>query len=569
MISILLAIMAATPPPSFLSPCTVPGVKGEARCGTYEVWENREARSGRRIGLKVVVLPATGSPREPDTITFLAGGPGEPASDEIPFVATFFPDLREHHDLLFVDQRGTGGSHPLVCDLDPGKDPQTALGAFFPADRVRDCRADLEKTSDLRMYTTSSSMDDLDEVRAALGYDKLDLFGDSYGTRAALVYIRRHPDHVRTAVLQGVTPPADVVPLRFPRYAQFSIDSVFNDCAGDAACSKAFPHLSSDLRAILARTAAKPVPVEISDPQTGEPIHVALSRDLLAEALRYLLYQAGTALYVPTLVHQAAGGDFGPLAEFALSSRRELVNGIGTGLYLSVTCSEDLPFIKPADAEREARNTFLGDYRYRDQRAACEAWVRGPIPPDFHEAVRAETPVLLISGSWDPVTPVSDAEQTAATLPHSLSIVIPAGSHGDNGLPGADACIASITSAFIDHGGASGVDTSCVKRLHRAPFPTEPLETKPVALTAEQQAALAGHYTAAKGPALEIVLEHGKLIARVEGEEGQYALAAVSPTRFRLLGLFGVYLDVAARDGKTVVTLVRGGVPTLTWTRVE
>ena len=552
---------------SFLSPCDIPGVKEKARCGTVEVWENCEAKSGRRIGLKVVVLPATGSPREPDAITFLAGGPGEPATSEAPDIATFLPALREHHDLLFVDQRGTGGSHALECDLYPGKDPQSALGAFFPADQVRACRAALGKVADLRMYTTAPSMDDLDEVRAALGYDKLDLFGDSYGTRAALVYIHRHPTHVRVAVLQGVTPPSDLIPLRFPRYAQNSIDSVFAGCRAEAACVKAFPDLSGDLRAILERTAAKPVPVEILDPQTGEPIHVALSRNLLGESLRYLLYQAGTALYVPDLVHQAASGDFAPLAEFALASRRELVNGIGQGLYLSVTCSEDLPLIKPADAEREARNTFLGEYRYGDQSAACDAWVRGPIPSDFHQPIRAQTPVLLISGSWDPVTPISDAQEAAATLPHSLSIVIPAGSHGDNGLPGADACIASIANQFVEHGGAEGIDTSCVTRLHRAPFPTEPVETKALTLTAAQQAALTGHYTAEGGPALDIALEHGKLIARMQGETGQYALAAVSPTRLRLLGLFGVYLDVATKDGHTVVTLDSGGASSLTWTR--
>src|SRR5262249_37754717 len=159
----------------------------------------------------------------------------------------------------------------------------------------------------------------------------------------------------------------------------------------------------------------KPVDVEILDLQTGDPLHVSLSRSLLGEALRYLLYQAGTSLYVPVVIHQAASGDFAPLAEFALASRREFVNGIGQGLFLSVTCSEDGPFIKAEEAEREAKGTFPSDSRYLNERAACDAWVRGPIPVDFHQSVRADTPVLLISGEWDPVTPPSDAKQTAAT----------------------------------------------------------------------------------------------------------------------------------------------------------
>ena len=544
-----------------LSPCDVPGVK-VARCGTYEVWENREAKSGRRIALNVVVLPATGS-RERDAVTFLAGGPGDNATRHAAEVAGMLAGVREHRDILLVDQRGTGKSHPLECDLYPGDDPQTALGKFLPPERIRDCRASLAKTSDLRMYTTAPSVDDLDEVRAALGYDRLDLIGGSYGTRAALIYIRRHPDHVRSAVLLGVSPPSDPVPQRFPRYAQNAIESVFAACRADSGCGKAFPDLQRDLLAITARTETKPVEAEILDSRTGDPLHVSLSRNLLAEALRFLLYQSGTALYVPVLVHQAASGDFAPLAEFALASRRELVNGVGWGLYLSATCSEDFPSINAADAERDAKGTFLGDYRFRDQRSACEAWIRGPVPADFHQPVRADTPVLLVSGSWDPVTPPSDAQEAAATLSRGLSIVVPAGAHSNDGLPGADECIAAIANQFINRGNASGVDTSCVKRLQRAPFPTAPVVTKAIALTPAQQAALAGHYAAEGAPSLDIVIVKGKLIGRLQDEPEQLALAPISPTRLRPLGLFGVYLDFQGNQ----VSFVRNGVPESTWTR--
>ena len=562
LLSVSTVVQAQT---SFLSPCNIPDVKG-ARCGTYQVWEDREAKSGRRIGLNVVVLPATGS-REPDAVTYLAGGPGDAATRQVAYLAALFAEVRKHRDILLVDQRGTGKSHPLECDLYPGDDPQTALGPFMPADRVRACRASLAKTSNLQMYTTAPSVDDLDEVRAALGYDRLDLFGGSYGSRAALVYVRRHPEHVRVAVLEGISPPSDLVQLRFPRYAQNAIESVFAACRADSKCSKAFPDPAHDLQVILARTAARPVDSEILDSRTGDALHVALSRNLLGEALRYLLYQSGTALYVPTLLHQAASGDVAPLAEFALASRRELVNGVGWGLYLSATCSEDLPFINSQDVEREAKGTFLGDHRYREQRAACDAWTRGPIPADFHQPVRADTPVLLISGSWDPVTPPSDAQDAEATLPRSLKIVIPGGAHSYDGLPDADTCVATIANQFVSHGSATGVDTSCVSRLHHAPFPTAPVETKPVALTPAQKSALAGHYTSEGAPSLDVLMVKGKLIGRLEGEPEQLALSAVSPTRLRPLGLFGVYLEFQKKDGGLQVSFVRNGIPETTWTR--
>lgn len=550
-----------------LAPCDVPGLEEKARCGTYEVWENREAKTGRRIALKVVVVPATGSPREPDALTYLGGGPGEAATPLAASLAQVFGSIRQRRDILLVDQRGTGSSHPLECDLYPGNDPQTALGPFFPLDRVRACRAGLGKIADLRMYTTAASADDLDEVRAALGYDRLDVFGGSYGTRAALVYIRRHPQQARVAALQGVNPTFDPVPLNFPQYAQHAIERIFADCDADATCHAAFPDLAGDLRAIVAR-AAKPIWVDILDSQSGDSVRVYLSRNLLGEALRYLMYQSASALFVPALVHQAAGGDVAPLAEFALRSRRQLVNGLGQGLYLSVTCAEDLPFIAPAAAARAAANTFLGDYRYQQQRAACEAWVRGPIPRDYRDPVRADTPVLLFSGSWDPVTPASNAEQVAATLPHSLSVVIAGGGHDYAGLPGAEQCVAMITTQFIQRGSAEGIDTSCVGRLRRPPFPTSPLETKAARWTDEQLSAIAGHYVAQGAPSLDITVENGKPVGRVEGEGDPIRLVPVSPTRLRLLGEVGSYLVVEGQDEKpSRITFERAGTRVVTWTR--
>ncbi len=547
-----------------LAPCDVKGVAGKAQCGTFDVWENRDAKSGRRISLKVVVLPATGTDREPDALTYLAGGPGEAATTVAPFFATQFAAFHAKHDIVLVDQRGTGGSHALECDLYPGKDPHAALGSFFPLDRVRACRATLEKNADLRFYTTVASVDDLDDVRAALGYEQLDLFGGSYGTRAALVYMRRHSAHARAAVLQGVDPPSDLIPLHFPEDAQHAIDAVFADCAADAACHQAFPDLAADLRTIVARSQSAPVPAEILDPQTADPVRVSLSRDLVAEALRYLMYQSATALFVPDLVHQAAGGDFAPLAEFALFSRRTLVNGLGQGLYLSVTCSEDLPFINPADAERAAASAFLGDYRYRQQRAACDAWVRGPIPAGYHEPVRVGNPVLLMSGSWDPVTPPANANQVASTLPNSTNILVPSGGHDYEGLEGAETCTSAIANEFLERGSGKGVDTSCVERIRRPPFPTRPTQTKPAKLTEAQLAAFAGRYVANGAPDLEIRLSSGKLIGTVGGDT--VALVAVGPTRLRLLGAIGSYLDADMENGRPArLTLDRTGVKTLTW----
>jgi len=192
----------AKTPSLVLSPCNIGGSSEKVKCGTHEVYENRNSKKGRKISLKVVVFPATGTERAPDPFVYIPGGPGSSATEDAPYVAPQFAKIRERRDLLFVDQRGTGGSHPLNCDFFNDADIQSYFGYFFPLEDVRKCREQLEQKADLTLYTTPIAMDDLDEVRAALGYECLNLFGSSYGTRALLVYLKRHQKHVRTLTLQ-------------------------------------------------------------------------------------------------------------------------------------------------------------------------------------------------------------------------------------------------------------------------------------------------------------------------------------------------------------------------------
>src|SRR6185437_3812652 len=180
-----------TPPPSIsLTPCEVPGAnpqtKDKARCGTLEVFEDRDHKTGRKIALKIVVYPATGPDKVADPLFYIPGGPGSSATEDAPYVAQQMAKIREHRDLVFVDQRGTGGSNPLNCELYNANELQSYLGYFFPLDDVRKCLTQLEPKADLKLYITTIAMDDIDDVRAALGYERINLFGGSYGTRAAL-----------------------------------------------------------------------------------------------------------------------------------------------------------------------------------------------------------------------------------------------------------------------------------------------------------------------------------------------------------------------------------------------
>ncbi len=462
------AVRQSPPKTIALKDCEVPNV-GKARCGTLEVYENRATKKGRTISLNILVLPAISNERQPDPLVYFAGGPGSAATEDAQGIAQAFAQIRVHRDLLFVDQRGTGQSHPLNCPFYNPADPQSYLGYFFPLEDIRKCRPQLEPTADLKLYTTDIAIDDMDEVRAALGYEQLNLFGGSYGTRAALTYLKRYPKRVRAAILQGVAPANLYMPSDFPLGMERALQGVIAECAADEACNKAFPNLKDETKSVLAQLIKGPVEVEVQKPNSKDRVKVKLSRDLVAEAIRYMLYSPVPASRVPLSIHLAAQGNFEPLAETAIEYRINLVGSGSNGMYLSVTCAEDLPWIKPGEGERMAANTFLGDYRLRQQREACALWPRAKVERDYAEPVRADVPVLIVTGEWDPVTPPSNGDAVAKTLPNSLHIVVPHGAHGLGGLENID-CILRIAAEFVERGTLISIDTSCVKTIRRKGF---------------------------------------------------------------------------------------------------
>jgi pimeloyl-ACP methyl ester carboxylesterase len=259
------------------------------------------------------------------------------------------------------------------------------------------------------------------------------------------------------------------MPSDFPVGNERALQGVIAECAADEACHKAFPNLKEEAQSVLAQLIKGPVEVEVQKPNSKETVKVKLSRDLAAEAIRYMLYSPRPASRVPLVIHRAAQGDFVMLAQTAIEYRINLVGSGSNGMYLSVTCAEDLPWIKPGEGERMAANTFLGDYRLRQQREACALWPRGEIERDFAEPVHADRPVLILTGEWDPVTPPSNGDAAAKTLTNSLHIVVPHGAHGLGGLENID-CILRIMTDFVERGTINGLDTSCVKTIRRRGF---------------------------------------------------------------------------------------------------
>jgi pimeloyl-ACP methyl ester carboxylesterase len=411
--------------PAFLAPCHPPRIDGEALCGKFEVFEDRASRTGRKIPLNLVVLPALDREHAPDPVFWLHGGPGAAATDAVGATGAggFLESLRRQHDLVFVDQRGTGVSNGLKCDLgDSPTDLQAFFGPLFPADQVRKCRAELEGRANLKLYTTPIAMDDLDEVRAALGYDKINLVAASYGTIAALVYMRQHPAHLRAVFLAGVANTNIRQPLPFAAGAQHAMELLFKDCTADPVCGKAFPNLKDEFAAVLAKFDRGPVTAELINPGNQQKERVRIVRENFVERIRLLLYTATFGRFVPLIIHHAFANDYIPFETLAVQYNPGGI--LARGMYLTTTCSESVPFITEQDILKATKGTFVGDARVRAHIRACREWVRGDVPASFVEPVRSRLPVLMISGELDASTPPWLGAEALATLPHARQVKI-------------------------------------------------------------------------------------------------------------------------------------------------
>ena len=448
-------------------PCRTEDGNTEGLCAKYEVYENRQTRTGRKIALNIMVLPALTAKPAPDPFFPLGGGPGQSAVDAFPG-AGYINTVRQQRNVVLVDQRGTGHSNLLQCRLKDFNSAQSLVGDFYDLEKLRACRAELEKRADLTQYTTSIAADDLDELRAALGYDKINVFGGSYGTRLGLVYLRRHPEHLRTLTLEGVAPPQYKIPLPFARTIQKSVEHLIDACAVDDSCKKSFPDLASEFKTVVDRLEKSPAQFDLRNPAAGKTQQVTLSRGMFVANLRPVLYNPGFASQFPSMVHHAFKNDWTGYGAAVLNMHAAIERILARGMSFSVLCAEDVPNITETEIKNQTEGTAMGDFQVRLYQKACQEWPRAGIPNDYFAPIHSDVPVLLISGVLDPATPPEMAEQTARDLTHSRLVPIPEGTHG-TGSP----CIDNLIANFVEQGSVEHLDASCTNQIHLPPFATK------------------------------------------------------------------------------------------------
>lgn len=452
------------------SPCQIRDLNGiavyNAECTELTVPENPGAPGGRQIRLHVARVPAINRQKAADPLFLLAGGPGMSASALYGNAAPVFARIRRDRDIVLLDQRGTGESNPLDCPTDD-LEMMSATPAQL-AEESLECLRKISKHASLGYYTTSVAVKDLDQVRAALGYERINLYGGSYGTRVAQHYMRRYPTHTRAVILDGVVAPEQILGPDTAIDAQNALQKLFDRCKQDAACSARFGDPAQTYRSLRQSLETKPVSVTLPDPTNGTLRTLEFGPLHLAMVLRLSIYNSEQAALLPLALDLAQkSGNFAPLAGQFLMTLRTFDQVASYGMHNDVVCAEDVPFFDTVKIDRaKLAATFLGTVQVDALRAICQGWPRGLINDDLHAPLHSDIPVLLLSGGNDPVTPPANAEKAKAGLTNSLHLVLPDLGHGQIGAP----CMDRVMSDFIRLGTVKGLDTSCTRRSRPMPF---------------------------------------------------------------------------------------------------
>jgi pimeloyl-ACP methyl ester carboxylesterase len=439
-----------------------PGIK--ARCGRMLRPENPNDPGSSEIEIAVAVVPALDLKPAPDPFVPLAGGPGGSAIEFYAAYSLAFEPVRRHRDILLVDQRGTGASSRMDCDVD-----DDIIEGKFDTEQVieitRDCLDALPH--DPRFFTTSVAVTDLEAARAALGYGPLNLYGVSYGTRVAQHFAKRFPDSTRSIVLDGVVPPQIVLGPEIATEAQDALDEIFARCAADEACNARFPNLPQAFLQIRAELEARPVTVEIPNPLTGERETSEFGTAELAGAIRLLAYNANSVAIVPLLIDAAAAGNFEPLAaQFQMIAER-MSDALALGMHNSVMCSEDAPFYSDEAIDYEALEaSYIGVVQLDAIVAMCSVWPAGPVDEDFREPLDTAIPVLLLSGDADPITPPRYASLAMVDLERARHLIGIRQGHGQVAV----GCTRRLVGEFVASADPVGLDAGCLERSFVMPF---------------------------------------------------------------------------------------------------
>lgn len=414
------------------------------------VFEDNVKNKGRQIQLHVEVLPAHETTKA-EPMFIIMGGPGQASSDLVTFFGEILAPINQRSDLVFIDQRGTGRSNPLQL-----KGKYISIADYFTDDFMSKevltaSHSEFAATNDLKMYGTENAVVDLEYVRSQMGYETINLYGTSYGTRVGLAYIQKYPHRVRTATLKGLVPTNTIIPMEFARDAQRSFDLLLSD----PKCKEAFPDLSNELKAFMS---GLPKSFEMEDPATKQKQTVTLGKGVAALTLRVLLMSPSSTKSVPWMLQQWNQGNYEPFANMVVTIKKSYIKGVYDGMTLCVVCYEDYPLLQKASTSE----TFLGSYWTDRVMNACAIWNPAKAKNPRTAMKKQDVPVLLISGNRDGATPPKYGEEVLKFFPTGRHLVVPSGSHSFDGMRN---CVENVINEFVITGQNKTLSFDCADRL--------------------------------------------------------------------------------------------------------
>ena len=439
-----------------------PGIK--ARCGTLIRPEDPSNPDSPPISLRVAVVPALSLEPEPDAFVPIAGGPGQSTVEFYSSVANAFEGVRRTRDIVLMDQRGTGESAPMTCEVDE----DILEGKYSREQTISVTETCLDELPhDPRFFTTSIAVQDLEALRDALGYTQFNIYGISYGSRVAQHYLRQYPDATRTVVIDGVAAPQIALGPGIAIDAQNALDAIFDRCAESESCNERFPDIREEFSALRKTLAAEPATVVMPHPLTGLIEEVQFSDQEMAGALRLLSYHPSSVALMPLLIDEAVNGNFQPLAAQFMMVAESMSDAINIGMHNAVVCTEDAPWFGDSEITvDELDATYIGPLQLDSLDAMCSVWPIGVIDDDLKSPVASDVPVLLLSGEADPITPPAYADLAAVDLENAMHLTGKSQGHG----LAPRGCTPGIIGDFVDAATFEGLDTACLDRLFAMPF---------------------------------------------------------------------------------------------------
>ncbi len=457
-------------------------VEGETvECGYLLVPEDRSDPNSATLRLAVAIFRHPDGNPEPDPILYLEGGPGFSRLEmmALTFDKLFAPLVAANRDLIVFDQRGVGLSEPaldcpalaeLGVELLDNEVDGKVLSEQEIYDLVLDtilaCAEDLRAVSDLSAYSSVASAADVNDLRQALGYDQVNLWGTSYGTRLALEVMRSFPEGLRSVVLDSTYPPDADLYVEAPANADRAFDLLFESCAADEACNAAYPDLRTVFFDTVDRLNETLATFQVTDPLARETYDTVTDGDSLVGILFQFLYETDVIPSLPKIIYDASQDKF-DLVALILGSLIAVRDALSDGMQFSVQCHEEVAFSSPEQFEAALadypelagffENSKVGLMSYE----ACAGWDAGQADASANEPVTSDVPTLILSGEYDPVTPPTWGQRASQTLENSFFFEYPGVGHGASVVVG---CPQEMMLAFLADP-SSAPDDACIAEM--------------------------------------------------------------------------------------------------------